>query len=73
MEGISVFIETANLEHSNLAIRDSLMEYYLDRVPTNLKLTVQAFYNFYGGQHVFGILGSNVDPGQHRLHGPFLF
>ena len=30
-------------------------------------------FNFLGGQHVFGIFGPNVDPGQHRLHGPFYF
>ena len=31
------------------------------------------FFSFFGGQHVFGIFGPNVDPGQHRLHGPFSY
>ena len=38
----------------------------LDQV--NATLTI-FFYNFSGGQHVFGIFGPNVDPGQHCLHG----
>ena len=37
----------------------------------NIIYTEHFILPFFGGQHVFGIFGPNVDPGQRRPHGHF--